>query len=161
MRDRQNPLRAVLYSRHHVYAENPYFSDNHLIACWCKRSRRGADVRVVLTLDSDSRIFDRSNRVIANRLLAAGIRVYLYPGLMHAKVLAVDGVWAYTGTGNFDNLSLRHNRELGIVISEGRSSPRSNRRLFLADMPDEWEMTEPLPVGPLDYLAEFLASTFT
>jgi cardiolipin synthase len=152
---------AVLYSRHHVYAENPYFSDNHMIGLLVQARRRGADVRVVLTLDSDSTIFDRSNRVIANRLLAAGVRVYLYPGMTHAKALAVDGVWAYTGTGNFDNLSLRHNRELGLAINDGPIIGELEERLFLADMQDEWELTEPLPVGPLDYLAEFLASTFT
>jgi cardiolipin synthase A/B len=152
---------AVIFAQHHVYAENPYFSDNHLIGLLIKARRRGVDVRVVLTLHSDSKIFDRSNRVIANRLLAAGIRVYLYPGMTHAKALAVDGVWAYTGTGNFDNLSLRHNRELGLAINEGPVIGELEERLFLADMQDEWELTEPLPVGPLDYLAEFLASTFT
>jgi cardiolipin synthase len=152
---------TVAKSRHHVYVENPYFSDNHLIALLAKARNRGADVRAVLTLDSDSKIFNRSNRVIANRLLAAGVRVYLYPGMTHAKVLAVDGVWAYTGTGNFDNLSLRHNRELGLAINEGPIIQELEERLFLADMQDEWELTEPLPVGPLDYLAEFVASTFT
>ena len=65
------------------------------------------------------------------------------------------------GTGNFDNLSLRHNRELGLAINEGPVIGELEERLFLADMQDEWELTEPLPIGPLDYLAEFLASTFT
>jgi cardiolipin synthase A/B len=152
---------TVAKSRHHVYVENPYFSDNHLIALLAKARHRGADVRAVLTLDSGSTIYNRSNRVIANRLLAAGVRVYLYPEKTHAKALAVDGVWAYTGTGNFDNLSLRHNRELGLAINDGPIIQELEDRLFFADFQDDWELTEPLSVGPLDYLAEFLASTFT
>ena len=64
-------------------------------------------------LQSDSPVYDHSNRVTANRLLKAGVRVYLYPGMTHVKALAVDGVWAYTGTGNFDTLSLRAARSSG------------------------------------------------
>jgi phosphatidylserine/phosphatidylglycerophosphate/cardiolipin synthase-like enzyme len=152
---------AVERAEHHIYAENPYFSDNHLIALLGKARARGADVRAVLTLDSDSSIFDRSNRITANRLLAAGVRVYLYPGRSHVKALAVDGVWAYTGTGNFDNFSLRHNRELGLAINDGPVIQELEERLFLSDFQPECELTTPLPVGPLDYLYEFLASTFT
>jgi len=40
--------------------------------------------------------------------------------MTHVKAVAVDGVWAYVGTGNLDPLSLRHNFELGLAISEGR-----------------------------------------
>jgi phosphatidylserine/phosphatidylglycerophosphate/cardiolipin synthase-like enzyme len=112
----------------------------------------------VLTLNSDSSFYDHANRVTANRLLREGIRVYLYPGVTHVKATAVDGVWLYTGTGNFDNLSLRHNRELGVAISAGPAIDELEERLFRADFQDEWELTEPLPVTPLDRLYELLAT---
>ncbi len=148
---------AVSRARHHVYVENPYFGDGHLLYLLARARQRGADVRAVLTLHSDSGLYDRANRVTANRLLAAGVRVYLYPTLMHAKASAVDGVWAYMGTGNFDNLSLRRNRELGIALSAGPAIAELEERLFLADFRPEWELTEPLPLSPLDYLYEFIA----
>jgi cardiolipin synthase len=150
---------AVERAEHHIYIENPYFSDSHLIYLLAKSRRRGADVRAVLTLKSDSPIYDRSNRVTANRLLRAGVRVYLYPGVTHVKALAVDGVWAYTGTGNFDSLSLRHNRELGLAITAGPAIQQIEEQLFLPDLCPEWELTEPLPLSPLDYLYEFIASS--
>jgi cardiolipin synthase len=149
---------AVERSGHHVYVENPYFGDNHLLYLLAGARHRGADVRVVLTLQSDSPLYDRANKVTANRLLAAGCRVYLYPGMTHVKALAVDGVWAYTGTGNFDNLSLRHNREAGVAVSDGPFIAEFEDRLFHADFCPEWELTEPLPVGPLDYLAELIVT---
>lgn len=152
---------AVERAERHVYIENPYFSDSHLIYLLAKRRKQGADVRVVLTLHSDSDIFDRSNRVTANRLLKAGVRVYLYPGMTHVKAMAVDGVWAYTGTGNFDNLSLRHNRELGMAVSGGPVIRELEERVFLPDFRPEWELTEPLPLSPLDYLYEIIAATLT
>jgi phosphatidylserine/phosphatidylglycerophosphate/cardiolipin synthase-like enzyme len=150
---------AVAHARHHVYVENPYFGDNHLVYLLAQARQRGADVRVVLTTQSDSPIYDRSNKVMANRLLAAGCRVYMYPGMMHVKALAVDGVWAYTGTGNFDNLSLRHNREAGVAVSDGPFLQEFEKRLFHADFNPEWELTKPLPVGPFDYLYELIATS--
>lgn len=150
---------AVERAERHVYVENPYLSDSHLIYRLARARQKGADVRVVLTLHSDSEIYDRSNRVTANRLLKAGVRVYLYPGMTHMKALAVDGVWAYTGTGNFDNLSLRHNRELGLTVVNGPLIRELEERVFQPDFRPEWELTEPLPLSPLDYLCEFLAAT--
>jgi cardiolipin synthase A/B len=150
---------AVERSRHHVYVENPYFGDNHLLYLLAGARHRGSDVRVVLTLQSDSTVYDHANKVTANRLLAAGCRVYLYPGMTHVKALAVDGVWAYTGTGNFDNLSLRHNRELGVAVSDGPFIPEFEARLFEADFCPEWELTAPLDVTPLDYVYELIATS--
>ena len=152
--------RAVDHARHHVFVQNPYFSDPRLLAKLARARRRGADVRVVLTIHSDSGIVDCSNKVTANRLLRAGIRVYLYPGMTHVKATTVDGVWGYLGTGNFDALSLRHNRELGLAVAAGPVVTALEEQLFLPDFRPEWELKEPLPLNGEDYLYEPLASLF-
>jgi phosphatidylserine/phosphatidylglycerophosphate/cardiolipin synthase-like enzyme len=71
---------------------------------------------VVLTLGARPDAINRANRMTANRLLHAGVRLYTYAGMTHMKVAPVDGYWAYLGTGNFDPLSLRHHNELGLTI---------------------------------------------
>jgi phosphatidylserine/phosphatidylglycerophosphate/cardiolipin synthase-like enzyme len=152
--------RAVQNARRHVFAENVYFSDGRMIAELIAARRRGVDVRVVLTVQSDSDVVNRSNRVTADRLLRAGVRVYLYPGMTHVKALAVDGCWAYTGTGNFDPLSLRHDRELGLAIGAGPVIAEVEERLFRADFRPEWELLGPLPLSAGDRAAELLASLF-
>src|SRR5262245_28362768 len=104
--------KAVDHSCHHIYLENPYFTDSLL---WCKLAnarRRGADVRVVYAADSQCKLIDKAMRVTANRFLRIGVRVYCHPGTTHAKAAAVDTRWAYIGTGNFDNLSMRRNHEI-------------------------------------------------
>jgi cardiolipin synthase A/B len=152
--------RAVDRAGHHVYLENPYFTDPVLLRKLAVARRRGVDVRVVLTLHSGSAVLDRSNRVTANRLLGAGVRVYLYPGTTHMKAASVDGVWAYLGTGNFDPLSLRHDRELGLAVGAGEFLAELEGRVLLPDLRPEWELTGPLPVTPADYAAEVLAGLF-
>src|SRR5215203_1640353 len=82
---------AVRNAQRHVYAENPYFSDSKLLVELAKARRRGADVRVVLTLDTGDSAHDIANRATANWLLRAGVRVYLFPGRTHVKAMSVDG----------------------------------------------------------------------
>jgi cardiolipin synthase len=147
---------AVDRARDHVFLENPYCGDRRLIAKLCAARQRGVDVRAVLTLDSDSAIYNRTIRVTADRLLRAGARVYLYPGMTHVKALTADGCWAYTGSGNFDPLSLRHDRELGVAIGAGPVIAELEERLFQADCHPEWELHEPLPVTVHDRTLEWL-----
>ncbi len=162
-RPMQRQLAEVLYTavdqaRHHVYVENPYFSDPRLLIGLTQARQRGADVRVVLTTHGDCAAINCSNKVTANRLLRAGVRVYMYPSLTHVKAMAVDGRWAYFGTANFDALSLRHNRELGLAVAAGPVITDLEEELFLPDFRPEWEVTQPLPVTATEYLCEALAS---
>ena len=150
--------REVDSARQSIVLENPYISDSLLLSKLAQARRRGVDVRVVMTLHDVSDVVNRANRVTANRLLRAGVRVYLYPGMTHVKALAVDGCWAYLGTGNFDPLSLRHNRELGLAIGAGPVIQEVEEQLFLPDFRPEWELNGPLPLTAEDYGWELLAS---
>jgi phosphatidylserine/phosphatidylglycerophosphate/cardiolipin synthase-like enzyme len=150
--------RAVDRSYHHVYLENPYFTDSLL---WCKLARarrRGSDVRVVFAKDSQSCVIDRAVRVTVNRLLRIGVRVYMHPSTTHVKAASVDTRWAYLGTGNFDNLSLRRNNEVGVSIGSGPLIDEVEERVFLRDFRRDWEIKEPLDVNLGDYLCEVIAN---
>ena len=80
----------------------------------------------------------------ANRLLAAGVRVYLYPpGRVHTKAALIDGCWGYLGSGNFDLLSLHRNHELGVVFGSGPILAEINQVLFQPDLNQESGADEP------------------
>jgi cardiolipin synthase len=149
---------AIDHAHQHVYMENVYFSDSRLVCKLVSARRRGVDVRAVLTLSTGNCHVNRANRMVANRLLKAGVRVYVYPVMTHAKAAAVDSCWLYLGTGNFDMLSLRHNHELGLSVSGGPLIGEVEARLFQVDFQPAWELTEPLPTSWKDYLSELLAN---
>ena len=107
-----------------------------------------------------SRTINLSNRLTANRLLRAGIRVYLYPGMTHVKALAVDGCWAYLGSGNFDRLSLRNNYELGVAVSAGPVVAELEERLFAPDLLPKYEMKERFRISACERIVELLVSSF-
>jgi cardiolipin synthase len=155
---RHSLYHAVDHARRHVYVENFTFGDSRLVAKLASARCRGVDVRVVLTLSCCSNNVNHTSRVIANRLLAAGVRVYIYPGMTHVKAAAVDGCWAYVGTANFDPLSLRHNRELGLAVVAGPLIADIEACLFAPDFCPDWELRAPLPVSTCDYLWEVVSS---
>jgi cardiolipin synthase len=148
---------AVDRATTYVWLENPYLFDAGVITRLARARRRGADVRVVLTEDTESEPARRSNRVTANRLLAAGVRIYFYPGPMHTKSAVIDG-WAYVGTGNFDTLSLRRNHEVGLLLAPGPVVAELEERLFLTDFRPGCELHGPLPLSPADRAAAVLAA---
>ena len=137
---------AIDSAKRHVYIENPYFSDEILIKKLAAASRRGVDVRAVLTLRGDVHVMNKLSTVTANRLLRAGAKVYLYPKMTHVKAMSIDGTLAYIGTGNFDDLSLRNNREVALTVRGPDLIRAIDEGLFLRDVADSQELRSPLPL---------------
>ncbi len=146
----------VAAARHHIYLENYSLADPWLLHGLIRARRRGVDVRVVTTLSSTPDITNRANRVIANQLLQAGVRVYVYPKMTHLKAMTVDGRWAYTGSANFDPLSLRRNHEIGLAIEAGAGIGELEGGLLRPDFRPEWELTAELPLSVIDRMAAWL-----
>jgi cardiolipin synthase A/B len=149
---------AVDRAQDHIYVENFTLADNRLLVKLAQARRRGVDVRVVLTLAATPDTINRTNRVTANRLFRSGVRVYVCPAMTHLKAATVDGRWAYLGTGNFDILSLRHNRELGLAVAAGPALGEVEDRLFRPDFRPDWEMIKPFALSAGDYFWELLSS---
>jgi phosphatidylserine/phosphatidylglycerophosphate/cardiolipin synthase-like enzyme len=67
--------------------------------------------------------------------------------MTHVKAMAVDGTMVYMGTGNYDDLSLRNNRELSLTVRGPEIVPQIEEGLFLRDMAvcEELHALLPLP----------------
>ncbi len=136
---------AADHARRSLFLENPYFSDEILTRKLVAAKARGVDVRAVLTLRGNIHTMNKFETMTANRLLRGGVRVYLYPAMTHVKAMSVDGAWCYLGTGNFDELSLRNNREVALSIPTPAVAQALDRTLFLPDMAASQELTQLLP----------------
>ena len=149
-------VEALSRAKRYAWIENPYIYDDSVIRALIKARRRGVDVRVVRPTQSDMNSADSNNKVKANRLLANGIRVYAYPGMLHTKAAVVDG-WAMLGSCNFNKLSLRMNDESDVATTDPTFVATLNERLFESDFKSSRILTEPLPVTSSDVFAEALA----
>jgi len=130
-----------------------------VILALVKARSRGVDVRVVLPCFNDFKAGGRGNVVIANYLMAHGVRVYFYPAMTHVKALLIDG-WACVGSANLNHLSLRVNHEQNIATSDPTFVNRLKQELFEEDFARSYELSEPVSVDWVDFLADLVLEGF-
>jgi cardiolipin synthase len=69
-------------------------------------SRRGVDIRIVLSAESDEPVVMRATNFLYDFILRNNISIYEYlPSNLHAKVATVDGNWSTIGSYNMNHLS--------------------------------------------------------
>jgi cardiolipin synthase len=146
-------LGAMHHARDYLYVENPYLFDKRAVAALVKARMRGVDVRVILPHVNDFKAGGRSNLIVANYLLEHGVRVYFYPGMSHVKALLVDG-WTCLGSANLNHLSMRLCQEQNVATSDPAFAARVKKELFDEDFSRSYELTEPISVDWMDFLAD-------
>jgi len=152
-------LGSLEQARSYAYIENPYLFDSHVIIALVRARERGVDVRVVLPRVNDLKPGARSNLVTANYLMQHGVRVYFYPGMTHVKAMLVDG-WSCLGSANLNHLSLHVNQEQNIATSDSGFAARLKHDLFEEDFAHSYELTEPVSVDWVDFLADQVLENF-
>ncbi len=109
-------LAVIGAAKHTLSVENEEMGDDTITAALVAAAKRGVDVKVVMTRDSEW--YDSFNQ-----LLAAGVHIRLYPDsekalYIHAKAVVADAgdsdQQLFVGSENFSTASLRYNRELGL-----------------------------------------------
>jgi cardiolipin synthase len=149
-------IAAIARANQRIYIENAYFTSDDIIFELAMARRRGVDVRIIIPYASDSGIIDRSNVMAINTMLANGIRVYIYPGESHIKGAVYDG-WICLGSANFDQLSLRMNKEMNIATSSPVAVQAFIDQVIQPDFEKSIELKQPLPEKWSDFLMEALA----
>jgi cardiolipin synthase len=104
-----------------VKIATPYFlPDRAFREAFIRTAKRGAEITVIVPgRQTDQRWVRLASRRMYGHLLAAGVRIFEYePGMIHAKTLIVDDLWAAIGTTNLDNRSFEHNDEVNVVVRD-------------------------------------------
>jgi cardiolipin synthase len=114
---RRTALHALRESRARIRFANPYFvPDRGVLRTLQAAARRGVDVHLLLPEVSDSRLLDFAARAVFEPLLAAGVRIWRSPKVVHTKAIAVDDAFVSLGSYNFDRRSLAYNLELVVNV---------------------------------------------
>ncbi len=83
----------------------------------CSAAKRGIRVRVNLPAQSDSRIVGLAAQSYFDSFLRAGVELATYEGgLLHAKLLTIDGQVALIGSANLDRRSFDLNFENSMML---------------------------------------------
>jgi cardiolipin synthase A/B len=85
-------------------------------------AERGVELRILVPGSHiDKKIARTAGRASYDELLEAGIEIYEYcPTMLHAKTLAIDGIWASVGSVNFDNRSFQLHDEVTLCVQSER-----------------------------------------
>jgi len=111
---------AIISARRRLWIASPYLvPDNGLFDALRAARYRGIDVRILTLLRPDHYISYYAGLYYAAELLSYGVKIYLYrKGMMHAKLMMVDGRWGMVGSANLDNRSLHLNFEVGCILHD-------------------------------------------
>lgn len=134
-------IAAIDRAEHTIHLTNAYFvPDRVLLEALMEASQRGVDVRVIVPWISNHRIVDWITHGYFTSCLKAGIRVYGYNNMLHAKTCTIDGQWSTIGTANLDRLSAVGNYEINVEIFSDVVA-RQMEDLFKCDTTNAFELT--------------------
>ncbi len=106
-------LAGAWQARKRILAATPYFvPDDALMSAWCMACRRGVQLTLLLPGRSNHHLADLARERSLRSLAEAGARIYLYPTMLHAKVVVIDEAVALCGSVNLDGRSLFLNYEI-------------------------------------------------
>lgn len=114
--------RAVKQARRRIDITSAYFvPGRRLRKALAQAAEHGVRVRLLLPgARTDHEAVRHAGRRHYARLLACGVEIHEWQrGVLHAKYAVVDDDWAYVGSSNLDNWSLRFNAELDLTLSRG------------------------------------------
>ena len=142
---------AIATAEKRVWIATPYFVPDEAIATALMTSaRRGVDVRVLLPERTDHPLVDRAAESFLPELVEAGVKAYWYEaGMLHSKLVTVDGEWGFLGSANMDIRSFRLNFEVNLLVLSPTWT-RSLEAIFEKDLVQSTPITRShLEVAPI------------
>jgi cardiolipin synthase len=142
---------AILRARKRLWIASPYFvPDAGILDALVLAGHTGIDVRLLGLKHPDKWLPFLAGRYYWTDMLEAGVKVYQYAkGMMHSKLVLVDGQWASIGTANLDNRSLHLNFEVNCLLYDAEAVAKLEAG-FLRDLGDSIPIdAEAYPKRPL------------
>lgn len=134
-------IEAIDRAERSIRLSNAYFApDDILLDALQAAALRGVEVQILVPWVSNHILVDWLARGYFTDCLKAGIRIFGYRTMLHAKTCTIDGQWSTIGTANLDRLSAVGNYEINAEIY---SAPLAQQmeELFECDLKNAVEIT--------------------
>ncbi len=134
-------LSLVEQARGRLWITTPYFvPPRKLLKQLCRAAVRGADVRLLVSAQSDVFFMPWASEPFYLFLLQAGAKVFQYqPRVLHAKT-TLGETWALVGSSNMNHRSILHDLEVDVLLSKDASLAALAEQ-FLIDQSYSHEIT--------------------
>lgn len=140
-----------------IVLEQPYLADTKVIDLLIKKSHDGVPVTIILPSRPDFHHF--ANMQSVGRLIAEGnanrINIFLFPGMVHGKIILIDRQRAFIGSANLMTASLDEMGEVNVLLEGGMRTPILKLREILRE---DMRRSQPLQSPPrLRWFSKWLA----
>ncbi len=152
-------IELIKNARESVIIEHAYFSDDKVIEAAKRVAGNGIQVNIILPKKPDTHYY--ANMVTINKLIQSEEtttpRVFLYPQMMHAKVVLTDGVIAAVGSANLTPRSMKTSREVTMFFHGNADDPfiKRLRERLEADLAESEEVLIPFKLGVVGKIKAF------
>ena len=113
-------LARVGQARTRVWITTPYFVPSDDLLRTLTTADAHCDVRLILPQRNDHRFMGWVASVYAERLLRAGVRIWIHPTMIHAKTWVIDDR-GLVGSSNLNSRSLRFDLEADVWLDQPAS----------------------------------------
>ncbi|GLR63831.1 cardiolipin synthase [Marinospirillum insulare] len=115
-----------------ILLTTPYFvPDTTVLEALCTAAHRGVKVTLIFPKKNDSWIVAAASHSYYRRLLDAGCTIFEHrKGLLHSKILTVDGKVSLIGSSNLDLRSFDLNYENNLLLQDRQLTQAINERQF-------------------------------
>jgi cardiolipin synthase len=133
---KQAYLLAINTARSLIRIEDPYFTDDDVIAALIKAAQAKVRVQLIVPAQDNKQVTLSAFRSHYPDMLKAGVEVYEYqPRMEHMKVSVMDHLWATVGSSNLDPESLKYNNEMNLLVLDPAFASQMDTRIFDKDIP--------------------------
>ncbi|RLD10211.1 MAG: cardiolipin synthase [Chlamydiae bacterium] len=109
-------LTATFTARKSLWIITPYFvPDEALAQALTLAAQRGIELKILVPEKSNHRLTDLARGTYLRDIQQAGGQIFLYPKMVHAKIMIVDSELASIGSANMDMRSLFLNYEISML----------------------------------------------
>ncbi|MFA5539202.1 MAG: cardiolipin synthase [Gemmobacter sp.] len=122
---------AMMYgARERLTVTTPYYVPNiALHTALCAAGMRGVEVTLIVPARNDSRIVAAASESLYSGLLESGVRIMAFDdGVIHSKIMTVDGRLTLVGSANVDHRSFDLNYENNILLDCPRTTAELDER---------------------------------
>lgn len=124
-------LQRIHKSKDKIWLMTPYFiPKRRFIRALGKAAKRGVDVRVIISQNTDVSFFKWLQYFYYTYLLKKGVKVYQYTdSVLHAKNYIIDDFMTI-GSTNLNHRSFMHDLEVDLVITEDQNKQEINEHFL-------------------------------
>ena len=152
-------LKMINSAKKYIYIQTPYFvPDSSVLTAIQLAAKSGVDVRLMIPGVPDKKYVYHNTLSYVGDVLGSGVKVYQYPGFLHAKTIVCDDDIVTIGTTNIDSRSFTLHFEINAFIYDDTTAI-INKNIFLKDLALCREITvegyeERKKKHPLSYMAD-------